>query len=180
MKQTVRIISGKYRGRRLHFPEIQGLRPTTDRVRETVFNWLMHDIRNARVLDAFSGSGAFGFEAASRGAKTVMMVERCQQAANALRQQAELWEVKNATIICRDVLSFLQQTQQEYDIIFLDPPFESQLLEPTLDLILDQSLIHPSGLIYVETAVGEPFDYPCLQLIKEKQAGQVCYRLLRR
>lgn len=179
MKQTVRIIGGKYRGRKLLFPDIPGLRPTSDRIRETLFNWLMHDIRDACVLDAFAGSGALGFEASSRGAKKVVMVEASKEAEKSLRKQALLWDVENVTINCQDVLHYLQRTDETFDIVLLDPPFDSHMLQPTIDLILKRQLLVEHGLMYVETRSDTTFDYSSMQLIKEKKAGQVCYRLLK-
>ncbi len=180
MKQIVRVIGGKYRGQKLHFPAIAGLRPTSDRIRETLFNWLMHDIREACVLDAFSGSGALGFEAVSRGAQKVVMVEKSKEAAKTLQKQANLWQSDNISIVCQDVLHYLQQTEVKFDIIFLDPPFNSPWLQPAIDLLLKKQLIENEGLVYVETRADFSFSFDPLNLIKEKRAGQVCYRLLKR
>lgn len=180
MQQTVRIIGGKYRGRKLRFPAVTGLRPTSDRIRETVFNWLMHDIRGACVLDAFAGSGALGFEAASRGAKKVVLVEKSKEAAKALQEQADLWKADNIIVICHDVLQYLQQTDETFDLVFLDPPFNSPWLQPTMDILLQRKLIANQGLVYVETNIHKSFDSSLLDLIKEKKAGQVQYRLLKR
>ncbi|WP_367606334.1 16S rRNA (guanine(966)-N(2))-methyltransferase RsmD [Legionella sp. W05-934-2] len=180
MKQSVRIIGGKLRGRKIHFPDIPGLRPTADRVRETLFNWLMHDIRDACVLDAFAGSGALGFEAASRGAANVIMVESSPEAAQSLRKQADILALENVNIVCQDVLHYLQQTTIAFDIVFLDPPFASELLLPSLDLIDQRGLLSQQGLVYVETNANSPFDAPFMQVMKEKKAGQVRYRLLKR
>lgn len=179
MKQTVRIIAGKYRGRKLQFPVIEGLRPTSDRIRETLFNWLINDIRNARVLDAFAGSGALGLEAASRGAKKVVLVESAKPAADALRKQAKSWGTENVVIINQDVLKYLQHTEDTFDIVFLDPPFDSTWLKPTVDVIMKRQLICSQGLLYVETNTRQSFENDRLQLIKEKIAGQVCYRLMK-
>ena len=179
MKQMVRIIGGKYRGRKLHFPDIKGLRPTSDRIRETLFNWLMYDIQDASVLDAFAGSGALGFEAASRGARSVVMVEASKIATNGLRKQADLWGDVTTTILCQDVLDYLQHCKNAFDIIFLDPPFGTQLLNSAIDLILKRNLLAPQGIIYVETSITNSFDASVLTIIKEKKAGQVCYRLLK-
>ena len=180
MNQEVRIIAGKYRGRKLHFPDLPGLRPTSDRIRETVFNWLMHDIRDAAVLDAFAGSGALGFEAASRGAGHVVMIEHNKQAANGLKKQAAQMGIGEVEVFCHDALSYLQETKQTFDLIFLDPPFDSQSLQPAIDMILDKQIINQGGLIYVETNAKTTFDFHTLETLKEKKAGQVQYRLLKR
>ena len=178
---SFRIIGGEHRSRRLGFPEVEGLRPTTDRVRETVFNWLQNAISGARVLDLFSGSGALGFEAASRGASEVQFVELNPAAYKSLCQNKELLGVK-ADIAHEDALGFLQKQvegSKGFDIIFLDPPFRLGLMAEVLDLLESTDLLAPDALIYMETeaelsSLVVPASW---QELKAKKAGQVSYRL---
>lgn len=122
----VRIIGGLHRGRKLAFADAEGLRPTPDRVREQVFNWLGQDLTGKSVLDLFSGSGALGLEAASRRAAKVVMVENNRQTARALQQAKQTLALAQADVVVSDGLLYLQQTQQQFDVVFLDPPFAWQ------------------------------------------------------
>lgn len=192
---SYRIIGGSWRSRRLSFPAIEGLRPTTDRVRETVFNWLASEIHGARVLDLFAGSGALGIEALSRGASALLAIEKDKSAWRALAANLELLVPdvsarKQINIVCNDALAFLVASQAQnsneapmrYDLIFLDPPFRKGLLEQTLTLLDQHPLIDHSALIYVErekemASLMLPKNW---RLLKEKVAGQVLYQLFRR
>lgn len=149
---SLRIIGGKWRGRRLTFPDVPGLRPTHDRVRETLFNWLMHDIVGAHCLDLFAGSGALGFEALSRGASQVTFVDISLDVCHALRANSKLLDASAQTqILNQDVESLEGMTFTSlFDIIFLDPPFGKGLLEPTLDWLAQSSLLAPAARVYVE------------------------------
>lgn len=176
---SYRIIAGKWRSRRLSFPEVDGLRPTTDRVRETVFNWLMHQLENAQVLDLFAGSGSLGFEALSRGAKAVSFIEKNATASTYLQTNVATLDA-SATVYCRDALTWLASTPSgEFDVVFLDPPFRQGLL-PSVIAALDQANILRAGaMVYLEqekelAMVEVPKAW---QLRKEKVAGQVAYRL---
>lgn len=198
---SFRIIGGLWRSRRLSFPAIEGLRPTTDRVRETVFNWLNAEIHGAHVLDVFSGSGALGLEALSRGAASLLAIEKDKQAAKALQVNIELLasDSKSAKPILvqhADALSFLEnlktttgvchddKTSAEFgafDLVFLDPPFRKGLLEETLRLLDGHPCIQKGALIYVErekemSSINLPHNWT---LLKEKVAGQVSYQLFR-
>lgn len=177
MKQTVRIIGGVYRGKKLHFPAIQGLRPTPDRIRETLFNWLMHDIRGSRCLDAFAGSGALGFEAFSRGASQVVLLEKSPVAFTSLKQAALSFNTPHITAINTSALDYLVTNKEPYDVIFLDPPFASNYLEQCLSILTTGNCLIPQGLLYVESA--EEITLPTEQwtLRKTKKAGQVFYAL---
>ncbi|MDX1452730.1 MAG: 16S rRNA (guanine(966)-N(2))-methyltransferase RsmD [Oleiphilaceae bacterium] len=175
-----RLISGKWRSRRLAFPEVDGLRPTTDRVRETVFSWLQAYIPGAKVLDVFAGSGALGYEALSRGASEVTMIEKHPVACRYLEQNAALLGAK-PKIIKSDALAWLQQNPSDrFDLIFLDPPFRHGLLNEVIGLLELHAWCAPQARIYVERAQDDPaIDLPeHWQIVKEKQAGQVCYALL--
>src|SRR5690606_23249515 len=131
--QQLRIIGGQWRSRRLRFPAIDGLRPTLDRIRETVFNWLQFDVEGARVLDAFAGSGALGFEALSRGAKEVILLEKHPAAALQLTDNLQLLEARNAQVWAGDALLWLEQNPEPFDLVFLDPPFHQNLLQPAIE-----------------------------------------------
>ncbi|ASP38118.1 16S rRNA (guanine(966)-N(2))-methyltransferase RsmD [Bacterioplanes sanyensis] len=144
--QQLRIIGGEWRSRRLRFPAIDGLRPTMDRVRETLFNWLQFDIEGARVLDAFAGSGALGFEALSRGAKEVVFLEKNPKAALQLKDNLKTLQARNAQVWAGDALLWLADNPEPYDLVFLDPPFGQNLLQPALQ----QLTLLPGALVYIE------------------------------
>ncbi len=175
----IRIISGLWRGRKLPVQDAQGLRPTTDRVKETLFNWLAADIPHARCLDLFAGSGGLGFEAASRQAELVTMIELHKPAYQQLKTNIQQLKANNIEVHNQDTLSFLQQAGQPYDIVFIDPPFRQGLLEQTLNLLQQNGWLSDNGLVYIETE--KELHLPTLpthwQLHREKTAGQVCYRL---
>lgn len=177
MNQTVRIIGGLYRGKKLGFPDIDGLRPTPDRVRETLFNWLMADIRGVRCLDAFAGSGALGFEALSRGAAQVVLVEASPLACKALRHNAESLRSPAIQVISADALSYLEKTTTPFDIIFLDPPFASDFMTRCLQTIEAGLGLKPGGLLYTESPMALQLDPEIWTERKSKKAGQVYYAL---
>jgi len=180
VKQTVRIIGGKFRGKKLLFPAIEGLRPTPDRVRETLFNWLMHDIRELRCLDAFAGSGALGFEAFSRGASQVTFLEVSRPAFLNLQKQVESFNATSLKIHNVDALAYLLQTSEVYDLIFLDPPFASNFLPECLQLLAKNPCLATGGLIYTESPEQMDIDLSKWEALKSKQAGQVIYSLYKK
>jgi len=175
---NIRIISGKYRGRKLPVLMADGLRPTTDRVKETVFNWLMPYMHGALCLDCFAGAGSLGFEALSRGAKQVTLIELNKSAAKQLQKNKALLKADHAQIISGDVLKHLQnKPEQPFDIIFIDPPFRKNLVTDTAQL-LSQGWLHQQTLIYLEMELETQQQLPSeWRLLKEKVAGQVAYRL---
>lgn len=178
MKQVVRIIGGLYRGKKLHFPAAEDLRPTPDRVRETLFNWLMHDIRDARCLDAFAGSGALGLEACSRGAARVVFLEQDSQVYASLHKTMNDFNSPKLKLIKTDALDYLQHCQEEFDIIFLDPPFLKNYLPPCIAEIEKRTpILKRGGLIYIESAVIRHLNEHYWRPVKLKQAGQVHYGL---
>jgi len=177
VKQTVRIIGGQFRGKKLHFPAIEGLRPTPDRVRETLFNWLMHDIRDALCLDAFAGSGALGFEAFSRGAAKVTLLEKDPGAYINLQKQASLFNSPKLIVKKADSCVYLKQTSNKYDIIFLDPPFEKNYLPQCVELLTNSNSLVTGGLLYIESPHELALDQSIWQQLKLKHAGQVVYSL---
>jgi 16S rRNA (guanine966-N2)-methyltransferase len=180
---SLRIIGGTWRGRKLQFPSAEGLRPTPDRVRETLFNWLAPHITDAHCLDLFSGSGALGFEALSRGAASATLLDRLSQACSQLGTNCGILRAnEQTTIINHDVLAWLEQpATQTFDIVFLDPPYHQGLIGPCAALLNDNGYLHSGSLVYMETASDE--DLPALPdswvTHREKQAGQVRYALYR-
>lgn len=177
MKQQVRIIGGRYRGKKLSFPDAKGLRPTPDRVRETLFNWLMQDIRDARCLDAFAGSGALGFEAFSRGAKRVVLLEQNPLVYQQLKKVSQDFASPAIEVLAVNALDYLQQNNEQFDIVFLDPPFQENYLETCISLLSAGNCIVPQGLIYLESAALLALDPEQWQVYKAKQAGHVFYAL---
>jgi len=175
----VRIIGGEWRSRRITFPEHEGLRPSADRVRETLFNWLGQDLGGERCLDLFAGSGALGFEALSRGASRVVMVEISRRVCAALRRNAELLAAKNLQLQCADALEFATAAAADaaarFDVVFLDPPYRSNLLEQALPRIVP--LLAPGARVYVESAAAfSPTGG--WRVLKHARAGQVHYTLV--
>lgn len=178
----LRIIAGEWRSRQLPVLDLPGLRPTTDRVRETLFNWLQNDIASARCLDLFAGSGALGFEAASRGAASVTLLELQAAAADQLAANMQLLQAQNMQLVRADALNWLAQYQGEpFDLVFLDPPFASDLLEPAIRCLHQQQLLSIDACVYIECDISRPLPElpPDWQLTKQKKAGQVGYYLIR-
>ncbi len=179
----LRIIAGQWRGRKLPFAAIEGLRPTPDRVRETLFNWLQATIPGARCLDLFSGSGAIGFEALSREAASVEFVELNDQACRQLKDNLNLLQCTQGQVNCANVLNWLQQpATQGFDMVFMDPPFGKGLVTPCCEALEQQGYLKNNALIYIETeseltSLNTPVHWT---LLKEKKTGQVCYRLYQR
>jgi len=178
----LRIIAGEWRGRKLIFPDVDGLRPTPDRVRETVFNWLQSVIPGAECLDLFAGSGAMGFEALSRGAAYVTMIERDASAVHALRMNLEVLKADNrARLIQGDALVRLADLPaNSVDILFLDPPYGKGLITKVWHQLEQNNVLKEGALIYLEQEMPlQTADLPENRVIlKQKQAGQVNYYLL--
>jgi 16S rRNA (guanine966-N2)-methyltransferase len=177
---TLRIIGGSWRSRKLSFINVPNLRPTPDRIRETLFNWLQGTISNARCLDLFAGSGALGLEALSRGAAEVVFIEKHHAAAEQLKQNLALLKANNP-VINNDAKNYLREEMQPFDIIFLDPPFRKNFLPDCLDIIIKRRLLNKGGLIYLEQEAEMNYDWQDWQLvaIKETKAGQVKSYLLK-
>jgi 16S rRNA (guanine966-N2)-methyltransferase len=176
---VLRIIGGSWRGRKLRFPASAAIRPTPDRVRETLFNWLGAATRGARCLDLFAGSGALGLEALSRGAAHVTFVEVNEAAARALGARLAEWQATDARVERADALRYLAGAAQACDIVFLDPPFASQLLARAAALLEERHWLADGARIYVECAArqGLPPLPQSWQPLKAKQAGEVGYHL---
>jgi 16S rRNA (guanine966-N2)-methyltransferase len=177
----LRIIAGRWRGRRLSFPNLPGLRPTPDRVRETLFNWLAPVLPGARCLDLFAGSGALGIEALSRGAAEVVFVERHPLAVRALRDNLERLPAHGARVEPADALDWLRQPSMPFEIAFLDPPFGEGLLEPACVALERGGWLAKTAWVYLEGEAGTHRLAPPVpwSVHREKTAGAVAYRLLR-
>jgi 16S rRNA (guanine966-N2)-methyltransferase len=180
--RTLRIIGGAWRGRRLRFPPAPEIRPTPDRVRETLFNWLAPRVPGARCLDLFAGSGALGLEALSRGAAHVTFVERDPAAAREIRARLTEWGARAGSVEHTDARSFLaRQAAPAFDIVFLDPPFASRLLEETAALLEQGGWLSDRAFVYVESPGGAAPALPTgWALLKAKRAGEVGYHLYSR
>jgi len=177
---SIRIIAGKHRGRKLPVLSAEGLRPTTDRVKETVFNWLMPYLNDSVCLDCFAGAGSLGFEALSRGAAHVSMIELNKQAASQLEQNIKLLGERNVSVANVDAAVFLQQVPTKtFDLVFVDPPFRKGLAKQ-ICLSLTNGWLNDNALVYLETEIEEDTSWipATWQPIKEKIAGQVKYQLI--
>ncbi len=174
----VRITGGINRSRIIKFGVKQSnIRPTPDRVRETIFNWLDQDLTNKTCLDLFAGSGILGFEALSRNAKQVIMVEKEVNTCNQLKINKNLLKIENLAIYLKDGIEYLKITPTKFDVVFLDPPYTSDLLQQSLKLILTKNILNPNGVIYIEFA-----DIPDLggyDILKKGKAGMVKYALIK-
>jgi 16S rRNA (guanine966-N2)-methyltransferase len=176
-RNRVRIIGGDWRSRLIEFPDAPGLRPTGDRVRETLFNWLGQTLHGKRCLDLFAGSGALGFEAASRGAAQVMMVENNRLVYSALEANAERLKASHVALRYAESLSFLKSCREAFDVVFLDPPFQADVLPEVLTLLVAR--LTDDGVVYLET--GKPLAEAAAgwQVEKQGKAGMVNFGLIR-
>jgi 16S rRNA (guanine966-N2)-methyltransferase len=171
----VRINAGLWRSRLLKFPDVEGLRPTPERVRITVFNWLGQDLTGKACLDLFAGTGAFGFEALSRNAKNVTMIENSNVAFKALIQNQQLLKAENCQILNQDAQQFLANNSQKFDVIFCDPPYNKAWLDKLLPF-LNQHLSE-DGVVYVEAEFEIKSD-ATWHVKKQDKAGNVVYHLM--
>ena len=179
-ENRLRIVGGRWRSMRVDFPPIAAIRPTPDRVRETLFNWLQTKIVDARCLDLFAGSGALGLEALSRGAGHVTFVDREPAVVRDLTTTLARFKATNAEAIVSDALSYLQRANAAFDIVFLDPPFSADLLKPVCDALAHNRL-NPDAYVYLESAAteGPPALPEGWTLYRSKRAGEVGYHLAR-
>ena len=181
-RNSVRIIGGEWRGRRVNFPDLPGLRPTPDRVRETLFNWLQDCIVGARCLDLFAGSGALGLEAISRGAREVVFVETAQAAARALQEQLVRFGGQGrGRVMELGAGRFLRTTPVAFNLVFLDPPFGQGALAEYVPLLDAGGWLSAGALVYMENEkkAGVPGLPPHWEVLKSKSAGEVGYHLVR-
>jgi 16S rRNA (guanine966-N2)-methyltransferase len=179
-KQHLRIIGGRWRASKLPVPDIEGLRPTPDRIRETLFNWLMTDCPGASVLDCFSGSGALGFEALSREAKHLTMIENNSLASRNLQQQINRLQTGQITLLCGDVIDLIPQLDTQFSLVFIDPPYAfPQLRQQALASLIANQRLLDGAKIYLEWPVGEEFELTQsgLSWVRHKIAGRVNYAI---
>ncbi len=177
----LRIVAGNWRSRLLDIADVDGLRPTGERIRETLFNWLAPQLHGARCLDLYAGTGALGLEALSRGARSVTFVERSSVAAEQLRRNIEVLDARGATVLQQDALDYLRNAPPgRYDIAFLDPPFAADLLGETCRLLNASGRLADGALVYLEQdrSAALPRLPEGWQVLKDKTAGNVRYMLV--
>jgi len=174
-----RIIAGQWRGRRLPFPALEGVRPTADRVRETLFNWLAPVIEGARCLDLFAGSGALGLEALSRGAAAVTFVDREPRLIRAIAAHLDTLGCETGSTLCAEAATYLAARPEPFDIVFLDPPFDSGPLDALCQTISDAGVLSPGGRVYLEQDAANPPPKlpPGWEMLRSARAGNVRYHL---
>lgn len=180
VKQTIQIIGGKYRKKKVNFPDIANLRPTASRIRETVFNWLMHDIRDAKCLDGFAGSGALGFEAISRGASELTLVEKETTIYKNLIKTAATFPDENIKVINTGLEKFLENNKTQFDVIFLDPPFNLPFPDKCISYLAEKQILTIDGYLYVEYKTQANLDPLIWDCIKHKSTGQISYSLYKK
>ena len=173
----VRIIAGNLRGSRLPVPDLAGIRPSSDRVRETLFNWLQNEVSGRRVVDLFAGSGALGFEAASRGATEVWMLERDPRQAQSLADSARRLKTENVQVLCADAMHWMAQPPSvRFDLVFIDPPFSAGLWDAAAKAV--QPLLADCAWVYVEMAAAASFNAPAgWSLHREGKTREVRHQL---
>lgn len=178
----LRIIGGEWRGRKFGFPPVAAIRPTPDRVRETVFNWLQSVIPGSRCLDLYAGSGALGLEALSRGARELVFVDVDPAVVRHLASTLETLGCDRGRVVRGDARRFLEGAVEPFDIVFLDPPYADRTLAGTCRRIAERGWLKPGGLAYLEdaAAAGSPELPPAWTLLRSKRAGEVGYHLARR
>jgi 16S rRNA (guanine966-N2)-methyltransferase len=178
-RNEFRIIGGEWRRRRLGFPAVPGIRPSPDRVRETLFNWLQGRVEGAKCLDLFAGSGALGLEALSRGAASCVFVDQERAVVEMLRAHLANLRVQTAELVQSDAIAYLNGAGGRFDLVFLDPPFASDLLQQALDALADHALLVPGARIYIECAVGQMPVLPAgWRMLREARAGNVEFGLV--
>lgn len=182
VRNELRIIGGQWRSRKLRFPDTLELRPTPDRVRETLFNWLRDRVEGARCLDLYAGSGALGFEAASRGAARVVQVESDPAAFRALEQNRERLGAAGVVCVHGDVIRFLAGSPEPFDLVFLDPPFRRNLIVPACEVLEAGGWLGSGAWIYLETEFRSNLEGlpPRWRTLRRGVAGEVAYQLYER
>lgn len=183
MHNQLRIIGGKWRSRKISFLPLPGLRPTTDRIRETLFNWLSPYINGANCLDLFSGSGALSFEALSRGAKSVTIVDKSPKVIAKLEENAKTLQAINAEFYCLTIPEELTKIpKQIFDIVFLDPPFQQNLIKICCEKLLELGLVNKNTLVYIESEKELDIKFVMLQnftILQSKATKNIGYHLIK-
>lgn len=175
----LRIIAGEWRGRKLAFPDHQGLRPTTDRVRETVFNWLQGRLEGARVLDLFAGSGAMGFEAASRGAAEVVMIDTHRPAVQQMQAHCETLGAAQVEVHLADAYDYIESVERPFDLVLVDPPFAAEFPQTLLMSLLHPKMLKANALVYLEAPKRQSLSLPNgSSWYRHREAGDVQFGLL--
>ena len=178
---TFRVIAGQWRGRRLEFPDVKGIRPTPDRVKETLFNWLAPIIPGAVCLDLFAGSGSLGLEALSRGAKEVVFVDQSKRVCAGIESNLQRLDASARAVVHPDTaMQYLKRCDQAYDVVFLDPPFGQGLLAEVLSCLETGHLLTANALVYAESEQPLTELSAFWQLTRSKRASKVAYHLLQR
>ena len=185
MQNNFSIISGKFRGRKFSFPDVEGLRPTSGKIRETLFNWLQFDITNKTALDPFAGSGALSLEAISRGAKEVYIIEKERIVFEKLKSNFKLLNKDQYTIINDDAMVYLSKpSKQSFDLVFLDPPFAKNMLIQTIENLSNNNYLNSQSQIYIESeykltedSLSSLINYD-FKINKQKKSGNVHYCLI--
>ena len=179
---SVRIISGNWRGRRLPVADVPGLRPSGDRCRETLFNWLQPWIPGADCADLFAGTGALGFEAASRGAASVLMIEKHARAQEVLRQSVEQLQALQVNLHSGGAMSMIEDLKPDsFDIVFVDPPFDSNLAGLVLERLDKTGCVRRGGFVYIESPATKPISsLPGWRVWRDQQLGDIRMQLFRR
>ena len=185
MQNSFKIISGEFRGRKFSFPDVDGLRPTPGKIRETLFNWLQFDIINKTALDPFAGSGALSLEAISRGAKEVYVIEKDRKVYEKLKSNFKLLDSGQYTIINEDaVVHLATPSKQSFDLVFLDPPFAKNLLIQTIEKLSNNNYLNSQSQIYIESEYKLTEDNLSsltnnhFKINKQKKSGNVHYCLI--
>ncbi len=182
MPSKVRIIAGQWRGRNIEFPDLKSLRPTPNRVRETLFNWLSPSIVGTKCLDLFAGSGALGFEALSRGAAHAVLVDNNARVCKQLKKQAQVLNTSNIRIVHQEATGFITDNRDGFDIVFIDPPFNSQLASTLADMLLEHPMLNNEAMLYVEIPLSEKpktsETWRGWNIVRSGKTSQVCYLLL--
>lgn len=174
----VRIIGGKWRGRKISVADVAGLRPTPNRVRETLFNWLQATIHGSNSLDLFAGSGALGIEAVSRGGASSVLIEHDRKTAETLHTSLKILDADAITVHHTHAFQWLKSANQNFDIVFLDPPFGKNMIEQSLSFLLESNCINEQTLIYIESDTGWQPEKN-MQVIKQAKASKIHYMLLK-
>ena len=180
MLNEIKIIAGLFKGKKIKLPQLDDLRPTPNRLRESLFNVLQFDIQASECLDAFAGSGALGFEAFSRGANHITFVENNPIAAKYLAKTMHDFASDRLTLIEQDCLSYLHSCQKTFDIIFLDPPFKQDQWQNCCELIVTRKLLNAHGIIYLESPRAIQHIGAGFQTQKHGKVGEVCYSIFRK